>query len=147
MKQRRFFEGRIFWGLGALGALITLIGLLLIVGTFRDDLAIESHIAYANADVLSAGFDRTVVRFTSQDGAVHIPVDGVLYPQGLQTGQLVRVEYDAAQPDVLVRVAGRNFTLTFLPVGMIVGITWAIIAPSMWWLRRSRSKSKQPAAN
>ena len=130
-------QRRLIITVSILAALITVMGILLVVGAFRDDQAIERHMGYANADVLSVTFDRTVVRFTSQDGTTHIPVDGALYPQGLQVGQLVRVEYDTTQPDALVRIAGRNFTLAFLPVGTIICITWIIAVPLCWWLRRT----------
>jgi len=93
----------------------------------------------ADADVLSAAFDRTVVRFTTPDGAVHSPFNGVLYPQDLQAGQRVQVEFDTAHPNDLVRVAGRDYRLTFLPFGMLFGITWAVAAGLIWWLRRPRT--------
>ncbi|AHI01666.1 hypothetical protein [Kutzneria albida] len=125
--------------------LITLIGLLLVVGAWRDDKWIESRPGVQTAEVLSTAFDRTVVRFNTPDGAVHIPIDGVLYPQGLSAGQLVRVEYDSLHPDALVRVAGRTYTLTFLPVGMILAITWAIAAGLIWWLRRPTPTGPTPA--
>ena len=119
--------------------LITAMSLLLIAGAWRDDHAIQSRLGRADADVLSAAFDRTVVRFTTPDGAAHIPYNGVLYPQDLQTGERVQVEYDTANPDDLVRVAGRDYRLTFLPFGMLIGITWAVVAGLIWWLRRPRT--------
>jgi Protein of unknown function (DUF3592) len=119
-------------------SLLTVMGLLLIAGAYRDDRAIETRIDRTDADVLSVDWYRTVVRFTTPDGAVHIPFNGVLYPQDLQEGQRVRVEYDSAHPDSLVRVAGRDYRLAFLPVGMLFGITWAVAAALIWWLRRRR---------
>ncbi|QUQ70531.1 hypothetical protein JJ691_83100 [Kutzneria sp. CA-103260] len=119
--------------------LITAMSLLLIAGAWRDDRAIESNLGHTDADVLYAGFDRTVVRFTTPDGGSHSPPLGVLYPQDLQAGQRVQVEYDTTDPDDLVRVAGRDYRLTFLPFGMLVGITWAVAAGLIWWLRRPRT--------
>ncbi|MBV8932271.1 MAG: hypothetical protein JOZ47_08495 [Kutzneria sp.] len=124
---------------------ITLVGLLLIVGAWRDDRWIESRTGHATADVLSVAFDRTVVRFDTPDGAAHIPVDGVLYPQGLEAGQRVRVEYDLSQPDALVRVEGRNYALTFLPVGTILVVTWMVVAGAVWWLSRRGPQSPRRA--
>lgn len=133
--------GRRAWliAVAATAVLLTVMGLLLIVGAWRDDHAIESRLGHADADVLSAAFDRTVVRFTTPDGAAHSPFNGVLYPQDLQAGQRVQVEYDTAHPNDLVRVAGRDYRLTFLPVGMLIGITWAVAAGLIWWLRRPRT--------
>jgi hypothetical protein len=123
----------------AVALLLTAMSVLLIAGAWRDDHAIESRIGRTDADVLSVAFDRTVVRFTTPDGAAHIPYNGVLYPQDLQTGERVQVEYDTANPDDLVRVAGRDYRLTFLPFGMLVGITWTVAAGLIWWLRRPRT--------
>ena len=133
--------GRRAWLIAVVAAavLITVMGLLLIVGAWRDDHAIDSRLGHADADVLSSALDRTVVRFTTPDGAAHSPFNGVLYPQDLQAGQRVQVEYDTAHPNDLVRVAGRDYRLTFLPVGMLVGITWAVAAGLIWWLRRPRT--------
>jgi hypothetical protein len=77
------------------------------------------------------------VRFVTPDGTVNIPDTGVLYPQGLITGERVRIEYDTHNPQ-LARVAGRDYRLAFLPVGMAIAITWAVLAPILWWLRRRR---------
>jgi hypothetical protein len=120
----------------ATAVLLTVMGLLLVAGAWRDDHAIESRMGRADADVLSVAFDRTVVRFTTSDGATHSPYNGVLYPQGLQAGQRVQVEFDTGHPDDLVRVAGRDYRLAFLPVGMLFAITWAVAAGLVWWLRR-----------
>jgi len=129
------------WLIGVVTAavLITAMSLLLIAGAWRDDHAIEANLGHTDADVLSVAFDRTVVRFTTPDGATHSPPLGVLYPQDLQAGQRVQVEYDTTDPDDLVRVAGRDYRLTFLPFGMLVGITWAVAAGLIWWLRRPRT--------
>lgn len=128
-------------GLALVGMLITLICALLVVGAWRDDKWIDSRTGHGIAQVLSVAFDRTAVRFDTPDGAVHIPVDGVLYPQGLEAGERVKVEYDLTQPDALVRVEGRNYTLTFLPVGMILAVTWASVGGLIWWLRRPTERT------
>lgn len=114
--------------------LITGLGVLLAVAAWTEDAAIESTPGRANAEVVSVSLGRTLVRFQTPDGAVHIPQTGVLYPDGLAEGQVVRVEYDADNPE-LVRVAGRDARLTLLPVGSMVLAVWAITLPLWWWLR------------
>lgn len=109
--------------------------LLLVGASLDDDVQINSHKGGAVADVLSVGFERTVVRFVTPDGTTVIPPTGVLYPTGLKAGEEVRVEYDVLSPD-LVRVAGRGFTLSFLPVAMSLVACWAVVVPAVWLLRR-----------
>ena len=121
--------------IAALAAVVTALCLLLLVSAWRNDLAINAHPAQAVADVGAISFNRTVVSFTTADGSVCIPSNGVLYPEGLHAGDRVRVVYDATNPE-LVKVAGRDFTLALLPVGTVVLITWFVAAPLLWWLRR-----------
>jgi hypothetical protein len=119
----------------ALSGLVSLLCVLLLIGCWLDDAAISSRTGHATAEVVSEAFNRTVIRFDTPDGAVRIPPDGVLYPQGLEKGQLVRVEYDTADPD-LVRVAGRGAWLAYLPVATTLLGWWAVVLPTLWWLRR-----------
>jgi hypothetical protein len=109
--------------------------LLLVGSAGYDDVQINSREGAAVADVLSVGYNRTAVRFVTPDGTVVIPPTGVLYPTGLKAGEEVRVQYDTANPE-LVRVAGRGFTLSFLPVGTSLAVCWAIAGPAAWLLRR-----------
>jgi hypothetical protein len=76
------------------------------------------------------------VRFVTPDGTIVIPSTGVLYPTGLAAGDRVRVQYDTQNPE-LVRVAGRDFRLAFLPVGLSIVICWALVGPAVWLLRRT----------
>ena len=122
-------------GLLAVGGLITVLGLLLVVAAWVEDGKIDSHTGHADAKVVSVTYQRTLVRYQTPDGAEHIPSVGVLYPEALEEGQVVRVEYDQRDPD-LVRVAGRGASLTFLPVGTTVLASWAVLVPLVWWLRR-----------
>jgi len=115
--------------------IVSLLCVLLVIGSFRDDAAIESRMGRVTAEVVSVSFSRTLVRFETPDGAAHIPAEGVQYPQGLEPGQLVQVEYDSDNPD-LVRVAGRDATLSLLPAGSVLVITWVVVLPVVWWLRR-----------
>ncbi|OLR91160.1 hypothetical protein BJP25_29395 [Actinokineospora bangkokensis] len=119
----------------AVAGVLTLLGLLLVIGAFTEDRAIESNTGRADAEVLSVGFNRTLVRFQTPDGADHTPGVGVLYPELLEEGQVVRVEYDQRNPD-LVRVAGRGATLTVLPVSTTVLIGWVVAGGLVYWLRR-----------
>jgi hypothetical protein len=119
----------------AIGLVVTGLGLLLIIAALTEDAKIDAHTGRANAQVVSVSFQRTLVRFQTPDGAEHIPSVGVLYPEALEEGHVVQVEYDTRNPE-LVRVAGRGAWLTVLPVGTIVLVVWLLLAPGLWWLRR-----------
>lgn len=127
-------------------ALITVLCVGLLLSAIRNDQAITSHLGAANAEVDSVSWDRTIIRFDTPDGIVHIPANGVLYPGGLVAGDLVRIEYDTANPE-LARVAGRTATLTLLPLGTTALITWAIAGGLLWWIRyRSRRAAPEVPA-
>lgn len=117
--------------------LLTMLCLVLLVALWRIDRAIETRTGRTTAEVTSVSWNRTVVRYTTPNGSVHIPATGVFYPMGLATSQLVRVEYDTAHPDT-VRVAGRTADLALLPVGMTVGGVWLVAGPAAWWITRRR---------
>jgi len=124
-----------------LGAVVTLIGVILLAACWRDDLMIEERLGKATAEVVSVSFQRTVVRFATPDGAVHSPSQGLLYPDGLEPGQLVRIEYDTADPEV-ARVAGRTAVLALLPIGTFLLAVWAVLLPLFWWVRRGVGHSR-----
>jgi hypothetical protein len=134
----------------AIGATITLLALVLVIGAFREDAGLNSRSVRTTAEVVSVSFDRTLVRYQTPDGADHIPPDGVGYPAGLEAGQLVEVEYDAAHPD-LVKVAGRGAYLSLMPAGTLVLFMWVVIGPVLWWMRRYgplfRASSPSPATS
>ncbi|SDD44099.1 DUF3592 domain-containing protein [Actinokineospora iranica] len=119
----------------AVAAVLTALGVLLVVAAFTEDTAIEQHTGRADADVVSVAFNRTLVRFQTPDGAEHVPSVGVLYPEALAEGQVVRVEYDQRDPD-LVRVAGRGAALTILPVSTTLLAVWAVVVGLVYALRR-----------
>lgn len=126
-------------------ALITALCVGLLLAAIRNDHAVTSHLGAANAQVDSVSWDRTIIRFETPDGVVHIPANGVLYPGGLVAGDLVRIEYDTTNPE-LARVAGRTATLTLLPLGTTTLITWALALGLLWWIRyRARHAPRQPA--
>lgn len=117
------------------GGVVTLVCVLLPIACWRGDLAIESRLGTANAQVMSVSFNRTVVRYVTPDGQVISPSLGVLYPEGLEAGQGVKVEYDVANPE-LARVAGRTAALSFLPVSTFLLAVWAVIGLVVTLLRR-----------
>lgn len=127
------------WVLLSVGAVVTLLGLVLVVAAWTEDTKIDRHTGYADAKVISVSFQRTLVSFQTPDGAEHIPSVGVLYPQALEEGQFVQVEYDQTDPE-LVRVAGRGVSLTLLPVGTTVLFTWLVVVPAVWWLHRRAAR-------
>ncbi|GAA3365105.1 hypothetical protein GCM10020366_63700 [Saccharopolyspora gregorii] len=124
-------------GVLVLGVLLTVLGLSVIGACAIDDRTITESRGDGVAEVVSTSLTRTVIRFTTPEGRVHIPQDGVLYPGGLQQGQFVRVEYDTRNPD-LVRVAGRGMVLSLLPVAASLAGTWLVLGAAHWLLRRER---------
>ena len=119
--------------LGAAGVLTALVALTL-AGAARDDAAIDGRTGRATAEVLAVTSTRTVVHFTAADGQVYRPTEGLAYPSGLQVGQLVRVEYDYANPE-RVRVAGRTWVIGLLPAVVALLMLWTPVLPVVWWLR------------
>lgn len=122
-------------GVLALAAVITFLGVVLVIAAWTEDISIDGDIGYADAEVVSVNFTRTLVLFYTPDGAEHIPQTGVLYPSGLKEGDVVQVEYRQDNPE-LVRVKGRGAIITILPVGLTIVGVWAVVIPGAWWLRR-----------
>ncbi|MFR9731404.1 DUF3592 domain-containing protein [Saccharopolyspora sp. MS10] len=122
-------------GVLVLGVLLTVLGLSVIGACAIDDRTISESRGDGVAEVLDVSLTRTVIRFSTPEGRVHIPPDGVLYPGGLQEGQFVRVEYDTRNPD-LVRVAGRGMVLSLLPVAGCLAGLWLVVGGARWMLRR-----------
>ncbi|MDQ2707881.1 MAG: hypothetical protein M3Z25_09700 [Actinomycetota bacterium] len=122
----------------AVCVLFTTICAFTLIGAARDDAAIAAHPLVATAEVLpGSGFTRTLIRFTTQDGKLMVPEKGVYHPRGLTVGQVVRVEYDSTHPD-RVRVLGRDTSVGYLPVALMVLGVWATLLPLWFWLRRRR---------
>lgn len=119
------------------GVLLTGLTLLALVATVRDDYSISKHLGRTDADVLNVSYERTVVRYTTPDGTVHVPSVGVIYPLRLAEGDRVRVEYDTANPE-LVRVAGRDWKLALLPVGTSLLGLWVVAGGAAFWLLRRK---------
>lgn len=119
--------------LAVAGVLSGLTGLAL-AGAALDDAQIDARTGHATAQVLAVTSTRTLVQFAALDGRVYSPREGVAYPSGLQVGQLVRVEYDSADPDQ-VRVAGRTWVVGVAPASITLVVLWVLVAPVVWWLR------------
>lgn len=92
----------------------------------------------ATAEVLSTG-SRTLVRFPDDQGRYHSPGTGLKYPGGLDTGDRVKVEYQRDDPEN-VKVAGRTWTLAFLPAissWVVCSVVAAVLAGAVRvWFRR-----------
>jgi hypothetical protein len=129
-------RGRAVWWvpLAAAGVLTALITMVL-AGATIDDAGIDARTGHATAQVLAVTSMRTLVQFAVPGGKVYRPDQGVAYPSGLQVGQLVRVEYDRADPDQ-VRVAGRTWVRGVIPAVITVAALWSVLGPVTWWLRR-----------
>lgn len=118
-----------------LTGLVSLVGVLVLVGAARDDAAIEANPAVTSAEVLpGSDFGRTLVRFTTENGETVVPEDGVFYPRGLRPGQSVWVEYDTTDPD-RARVAGRDASVGYLPIGLLIVAVCGVALPIAFALR------------
>jgi len=133
--RRRFVHRVAVRSLLALGGIVTFLAVVLVVAAWTEDVSIDRDIGFVNAEVVSDDYSRTLVRFYTPDGAEHIPQVGVLYPSGLKVGDVVQVEYRQDNPEQ-VRVAGRGAFITLLPVGLTLLGVWAVLVPTVWWLRR-----------
>lgn len=110
--------------------LVTLQSVLLMVGAWRNDQSIESHMGVAQAEVLSAGPRRSTIEFVTPERITYRPELGVLYPSELATGMRIYVEYDTRNPD-LVRVKDRDASLAIVPAGSIAVLGWIIAAVAL----------------
>ena len=72
--------------------------MVLVVAAWTEDISIDGDIGFADAEVVSDDFSRTLVRFYTPDGAEHIPQVGVLYPSGLKVGDVRRGRVPPGQP-------------------------------------------------
>ena len=121
-----------------LALLVTALAVFAVAGAAVDDRAIDANLAVAEAQVLDGStFTRTLVRFTTANGETVVPENGVAYPRGTQIGQSVPVEYSTADPE-RVRVAGRTALGQSGTLAITVVITWLVLGPVAYWLRRRR---------
>ncbi len=130
---------RVWWVPLAAAGLLTALIILALVGAALDDAGIDARTGHVTAQVLAVTSMRTLVQFAVPEGKVYRPDEGVAYPSGLQVGQLVRVEYDRADPDQ-VRVAGRAWVRGVAPAGVTLAALWLVVIPATWWLRRRQGR-------
>jgi hypothetical protein len=123
------------WVLLALASGLAGLIVLALAGAALDDAEIDARTGHATAQVLAVTSMRTLVQFAAPEGQVYSPDEGVAYPSGLRVGQLVRVEYDSADPEQ-VRVAGRTWVTGLTPAVLTLVVLWVLAAPATWWLRR-----------
>ncbi|GAB5905001.1 DUF3592 domain-containing protein [Mycobacteroides chelonae] len=140
MNRRSRVIKRVRIGVLILAGLMTLQSLLLVAGAWRNDKAIERDMGVALAEVLSAGPRRSTIEFVTPERVTYRPELGVLYPSELSPGMRIYVEYDKSDPD-LVRVQGRNASLSIVPAGSIIVVVWAVAGTVLlglaWMQRRS----------
>ncbi len=110
-----------------LATAMTMASVLLIAGAWRNDLAIQSDMGVAAAEVLSAGPRRSTIEFVTPDRVTYRPELGVLYPSELDTGMRIYVEYDKTNPD-LVRVQHRNASLAIIPACSVALLSLLVAA-------------------
>ncbi|SKJ91158.1 putative transmembrane protein [Mycobacteroides abscessus subsp. bolletii] len=138
MNRRARVIKRVRIGVLILAGLMTLQSLLLVAGAWRNDKAIERDMGVALAEVLSAGPRRSTIEFVTPERVTYRPELGVLYPSELSPGMRIYVEYDKSNPD-LVRVQGRNASLSIIPAGSIIVVAWTVtgtVLLGLAWLRR-----------
>jgi hypothetical protein len=140
-------------GVLILTGLVTLQSLLLVAGTWRNDLAIQRNMGVAEAEVLDAGPRRSAIEFVTPDRVTYRPELGVLYPSELATGMRIYVEYDKRNPN-LVRVQHRTAKLAIIPAGSLAVVGWLAGAAALLGLalvdkrldRQLISSSSQPGS-
>ncbi|AYM43565.1 DUF3592 domain-containing protein [Mycobacteroides chelonae] len=138
MNRRSRVIKRVRIGVLILAGLMTLQSLLLVAGAWRNDKAIERDMGVALAEVLSAGPRRSTIEFVTPERVTYRPELGVLYPSELSPGMRIYVEYDKSDPD-LVRVQGRNASLSIVPAGSIIVVVWAVagtVLLGLAWIQR-----------
>ncbi|MFT3901005.1 MAG: hypothetical protein QM728_12300 [Gordonia sp. (in: high G+C Gram-positive bacteria)] len=132
-----------------LGVLLSLMAVFLFLGCVKGDRQIDKNKATAVAEVSSADRLRASAGFFTPDGKFHNPQVGLLYPTRLSVGQRIAVDYDAANPDGLVRPTGRNWTLAIVPCLSVIVGSWLIIGLAMVAVaetgKRRREQTPEPA--
>jgi hypothetical protein len=124
----------LWWAPLAVAGVLTALIMLALAGAALDDARIDARTGHTTAQVLAVTPMRTLVQFAVPKGRVYRPDEGVAYPSGLRVGQLVRVEYDSADPDQ-VRVAGRAWVQGVTPAVVTLAALWLVAVPATWWLR------------
>lgn len=99
-----------------IGAIVTIMMIVVVAGCYRDDSSIDAHRATATADVVTRGRHEVDGAVLHRERRTPRPSPRHLLPDGTRTasGQRISVEYDSTNPD-LVRVAGRDANLAIIP--------------------------------
>lgn len=116
----------------------------MVAGPAINDRTINADPGRALATVTGTAWLRTTVEYRDEDGIYHSPPTGLLYPTGLGEGQRVWVAYAKTDPE-LVKVEGREWTLSIIPA-LSVAVLATLIAALLWWAvsRFIRGTSRSP---
>lgn len=107
-----------------------LLAAAMVLGPAMNDAAIARDPGRGIATVTSVDRWRATVQYQDEDGRLHTPRSGVLYPTGLREGQRVWVTYAKDNPQ-LVKVEGRDWRLALLPAGS-VALVASLVAVGAW---------------
>ncbi len=120
-----------------IGVFLTMIAIVMVAACIRDDSLIDRDRRTTQAEVAVAKRTQTIIVFTDPVYGFFNPKEGAMYPGEVDPSRPVAIEYTVDIPDktlqrkALVRVAGRDWTLSLLPAGSLLVITWLLIAPTM----------------
>lgn len=116
----------------------------MVAGPYLNDRTINADPGRALATVTGVSLVRTTVDYRDEEGIYHAPPTGLLYPTGLGEGQRVWVTYAKSDPD-LVKVEGREWTLSIIPA-LSVAVVTTVIAAVLWWAvgRAARPRPSSP---
>lgn len=104
----------------------------MVVGPLINDIKIAADPQRALGTITGVDWMRTAVEYQDADGIYYQPSSGLLYPTGLAPGQQVWVTFAGDNPE-LVKVEGREWTLSIIPA-ISVAVISSIIAGGTWWL-------------
>lgn len=104
----------------------------MVAGPAINDATIAADPGRGLATVTGIGAQRTSVEYQDEDGQLHSPRTGLLYPTGLGEGQHVWVTYAKSNPD-LVKVEGRGWHLAMKPA-LSVAVAGTLVAAGIWYL-------------
>ena len=113
------------------GTILTLMAVFLFAGCVKNDARINANKAVAVAEVSAADRLHAAVGFFTPDGKFHSPQLGLLCRTELSLGERISVDYDASNPDGLVRPTGRSASLAVIPVLSVIVGGWAVVAGLM----------------
>ncbi|WP_303199967.1 DUF3592 domain-containing protein [Corynebacterium sp.] len=115
----------------------------MLAGAGLNDYLIDKDPGRALARVTSVTKIKAIVEFQDDQGRVHSPESGLLYPTGLGAGQRVWVTYARSNPN-LVKVQGREWTLAIIPTLSVVAVINLVAAIGVFLVRRIKPQPKAP---